>query len=102
MQTLIDLLVCLHRHESTARAAARQMSPRERCLLETQIALVRDAIPKRVLDRYDRVKRREPVLEQCPAAMAMATLVSVCRTLPTQKRRNLNSFFELTGGSSRN
>lgn len=97
MPAIIDLLVCLHRHETTARAAARQMSPLERSALQFQLALVRDTIPKFVLSHYESLKRKEPVLDECPAAIAMATLVSAYRALPARKRHALTSFFDLAG-----
>lgn len=97
MSAIIDLLVCLHRHETTARAAASQMSPRERSALQIQLALVRDTIPKFVLSHYESLKREEPVLDECPAAIAMATLVSAYRALPPRKRHSLTSFFDLAG-----
>ena len=101
MQALIDLLVCLRRHEYTATTAIEQMSPREQSALKMQLALVRTTIPKYVLKRYDRIKRNEPVLVECPAALAMATLVSVYRSLPTRKRKTMSSFFDLAGYSAR-
>ncbi len=101
MQALIDLLVSLHRHESTARTAGQQMSPRERFTLQTQLSLVRDTIPKCVLNQYEQLKRSEPVLSECPAALAMATLVSTYRALPVRKRRTMTSFFDLAGYSVR-
>jgi hypothetical protein len=101
MQAIIDLLVCLHRHEYTARAAGHEMSPRERSTLQTQLTLVRGIIPQYVLRHYELLKRREPVLDECPAALAMATLVSVYRALPARKRRAMSSLFDLTGYSAR-
>lgn len=99
MQAILDLLVCLNRHESTALTAAQQMSPREQTALETRLALVRSTIPKYVLAHYDLLKESEPELGECPAALAMATLVSVYRALPARKRRAMTSFFDLAGYS---
>ncbi|HWQ91524.1 MAG TPA: hypothetical protein VN673_07615 [Clostridia bacterium] len=73
------------------------MSPRERCALQTQLDLVRDTVPKYVLDHYELLRRSEPDLGECPAALAMATLVSVYRALPARKRRTITSFFDLAG-----
>lgn len=101
MPAIIDLLVCLHRHETTARAAGRQMSPRERTALQIQLELVRGTIPKFVLNHYESLKRTEPVLDECPAAIAMATLVSAYRALPARKRHSLTSFFDLAGYAAR-
>jgi hypothetical protein len=97
MQAMIDLLVSLHRHESTARAALPQMSPHEQAVLSTEIDLVRDSIPKYVLEHYNLTLRSEPELGECPGALAMATLVSVYRALPAKKRRAMSSFFDLAG-----
>lgn len=102
MQAMIDLLVSLHRHESTARMASPQMSPREQYILQTEIQLVRDSIPKYVLEHYDLLKESEPILDECPSALAMATLVSVYRALPARKRRTMTSFFDLAGYTPRN
>lgn len=98
---MIDLLVLLQRHEHTAAVASEQMSPHERGTLQMQLALVRDTIPKHVLGHYERLKQSEPVLEQCPAALAMATLVSVYRALPRRKRQRIGSFFDLAGYPAR-
>jgi hypothetical protein len=95
MQTLLDLLICLYRHERTARAAGRQMSPREQCALEKRLTLVRGTIPTYVLDHYELLKRNEPELGDCPAALAMATLVSAYQSLPARKRRAMTTFFDL-------
>ena len=101
MQAMIDLLICLERHEHTADTAMRQMSPGERSALGTQTDLVRGTIPNHVLRHYKRVKRAEPDLAECPAALAMATLVSAYRALPSRKRHSLTSFFDLAEGSAR-
>jgi hypothetical protein len=101
MQAMIDLLICLRRHEWTARTAAAQMSPRERTALRIQLDLVRDSIPEFVLGHYERVQRRQTVLDECPAALAMATLVSAYQALPPRKRHSLHSFFDLATYSSR-
>ena len=100
MHAIIDLLVCLHRHEQTARMAAHQMSPGELLALKLQAALVRGTLPQYVLDHYDALKQSEPDLADCPAALAMATLVSVYRALPSHRRRALTSFFDLAGYSA--
>lgn len=92
---MIDLLVSLHRHENTAATALEQMTPRELSALELRTDLVRNTIPRYVLQHYELVKQTEPVLGECPAALAMATLVSVYRALPRQKRRAMTSFFDL-------
>jgi hypothetical protein len=101
MKPLIHLLICLRRHEVTARAAKRQMSPREMSALKTQLALVRGAIPDYVLNRYDRLKRSKFVLEECPVLLAMATLVFTYQALPARKRRALTSFIDLAAYSGR-
>ncbi len=94
---MIDLLVCLHRHEHTATLASSQMTARERLALQTRIELVRDTIPRYVLDHYDLLKTNEPTLGECPAALAMATLVGVYRSLPAHDRQGNTSFFDLAG-----
>lgn len=99
MQAMLELLVSLHRHERTVERAARQMSPLERTALDMQLELVRSTIPKYVLDHYELLKESEPVLAECPAALAMATLVSVYRALPARKRRSLSSFFDVPSRS---
>lgn len=101
MKPVIDLLVCLRRHELTADTADRQMSPRERQALKTQLALVRDTIPRYVLSHYDRLKRGKRGAEACPMLLAMATLVFAYRALPVRKRRGLTSFFDLAAYSPR-
>ncbi len=92
---MIDLLVSLHRHERTAATALEQMTPRECSALEVRTELVRSTLPEYVLEHHELVKQTEPVLEECPAALAMATLVSVYRALPRKKRRAMTSFFDL-------
>jgi hypothetical protein len=92
MQALINLLVRLHRHECTAHAATGQMSPRERAALQKRLTLARHAIPRYVLSQYDTLKRREPVLGECSAALAMAAFVAAYRKAPTRRRRALATF----------
>jgi len=101
MKPVIDLLVCLRRHELTACAAQKQMSPREKTALDTQVALVRGTLPEYVLAHYDRVKRSKRADEACPVLVAMATLVNAYRALPPRKRRTLTSFFDLAEYSPR-
>jgi len=55
MKPVIDLLVCLRRHELTACTAHDQKNPREESALNTLSALVRGAIPEYVLGHYDRL-----------------------------------------------
>ncbi|HYG33740.1 MAG TPA: hypothetical protein VEC99_03090 [Clostridia bacterium] len=98
---MIDLLVCLHRHEITAHKAFRQMSPGERIALQTHIELVRGAIPRFVLNHYEQLKSRCLMLHESPTLLAMATLVSAYQALPPRKRHSLNSFFALAGYSMR-
>lgn len=92
MQALIDLLVRLHRHECTAHAAGEQMSPRERAALKQRLALTRHSVPGYVLSQYDTLKQREPVLGECPAALAMAAVVAAYRQAPTRRRQALSHF----------
>ena len=91
MKSIIPLLVCLRRHEFTARAAKRQMSPGEKSTLKTQLALVRGTIPDYVLKRYDQLKRSKFGLQESPVLLAMATLVYTYQALPARKRRDLTS-----------
>ena len=92
MQVLIDLLVRLHRHECTAHAAGEQMTPRERVALQRRLALARHSVPRCVLHQYDTLKRREPVLNECSTALAMAAVVAAYRTAPSRRRQALSSF----------
>ncbi len=101
MQPILNLLVCLHRHESTAQTAEHQLSPCEKSALQTQLALLRDTVPHYVLDHYDQIKQHNPMSKECPAVLAMATLVSVYRALPARKRWAMTSFFDLAGYSPR-
>ena len=92
MQAIIDLLVRLHRHECTAHAAGEQMTPRERAALQRRLALARHSVPRCVLNQYDALKRREPVLGECSTALAMAAVVAAYRQAPSRRRRALSSF----------
>ena len=62
---------------------------------------MRGTIPKPVLEHYELLKQKEPLLVECPAALAMAALVSTYRALPVRKRRSMTSFFDLAGYSAR-
>lgn len=77
------------------------MSPRERGALMLQMDLVRGSIPQFILGHYQRMRRSEAVLDRCPAALAMAALVSAYRALPPRKRHSMHSFFDLAGYPAR-
>jgi hypothetical protein len=101
MKPINPLLVCLRRHEFTARAAKRQMSPGEKSTLKTQWALIRGTIPDYVLKRYDQLKRSKFGLQESPVLLAMATLVSTYQALPARRRRALTSCIDLAAHSAR-
>ncbi|MBI4664047.1 MAG: hypothetical protein HY735_35065 [Verrucomicrobia bacterium] len=98
MKPMLDLLIELRRAEGTEQAVRKgHLTPREAEAVQIRLRLLRDTIPRPVLAQYAALKVSAPDLLDCPAILAMATLVAAYRGLSPRKRKKLNSFFDLAG-----
>jgi len=95
MKTMLELLIRLQELRDCCERAAHnpQLTGSEKAAVFCFKNLVRDCLPAEVLIHYDRLRKAEPELLECPEVFAMAVLVSTYRRLsPRQRRRLVNHF----------
>jgi hypothetical protein len=95
MKTMMELLIRLQQLRRCRKriASNEQLTKGEKNSAVLFKRLVRECLPAEVLSRYDRLKRTEPELLECPEIFAMAVLVSTYRQSSPDQRGMLLAQF---------
>ena len=95
MKTMMELLIQLQqlRRCNERNARNQHLTEGEKHPLRVQKRLVRECLPADVLLHYDRLRKLEPELLECPEIFAMAVLTTTWRNLTPDRRRELESHF---------
>jgi hypothetical protein len=95
MKTMMELLIQLQqlRRCNEQNTQNKQLTEGERHPLRVHKRLVRECLPDEVVLHYDRLRKLEPELLECPEVFAMAVLTTTWRNLTPARRRELETHF---------
>ena len=95
MKTMMELLVQLQqlRRCNERNAQNPHLTEGERHPLRVHKRLVRECLPDEVVSHYDRLRKLEPELLECPEVFDMAVLTTTWRNLTPPRRRKLETHF---------
>jgi hypothetical protein len=95
MKTMMEMLIQLQQlRRCTERNAKNQhLTEGEQHPLRVHKRLVRESLPADVVLHYDRLRKLEPELLECPEIFAMAVLTTTWRNLTPARRRALETHF---------
>ena len=95
MKTMMEMLIQLQqlRRCSERNAKNQHLTEGEQHPLRVHKRLVRESLPADVVLHYDRLRKLEPELLECPEIFAMAVLTTTWRNLTPARRRILEAHF---------
>src|SRR5665213_1407231 len=95
MKTMMEMLIQLQqlRRCSERNAKNQHLTEGEKHPLRVHKRLVRECLPADVMLHYDRLRKLEPELLECPEIFAMAVLTTTWRNLTPERRRKLEAHF---------